>query len=254
MIYFISDAHLGCRALEHRRTKERKLVHFLDQIKDKAEAVYMLGDMFDFWFEYKQVVPRGFTRFLGKISELTDNGVEVHWFAGNHDMWMTGYLEQECGVVVHTSPCLLEIHGKEFYLAHGHTYDIAPDDWKTRLMFRCFHSKTMQRLARMVHPDLFVCFGLNWAKSSRMKHQCHGEEPYKGETEEHLVRFAKQYLSTHPNVNYFLFGHRHIELDLILSHECRLMIVGEWYSQYTYVCFDGENLTMNNYIEGETEV
>lgn len=254
MVYFISDAHLGCRAIEHGRTKERKLVRFLDQIKTKAEAVYMLGDMFDFWFEYRDVVPRGFTRFLGKVSELTDMGVEVHWFVGNHDMWMTDYLETECGVTVHREPCVVEIYGKEFYLAHGHDHDVAPDDWRTRLMLRVFECKGLWPLCRMIHPHWFINFGLNWAKHSRMKHKEHGEEPYRGEHDEHLVNFAKQYLATHPTVNFFLFGHRHIELDLMLSHECRLMILGEWYQQYTYARFDGESLVMGNYIEGETEL
>ena len=253
MVYFISDAHLGCRAIEHQRTHERRLVRFLDQIKDKAEAVYMLGDMFDFWFEYADVVPRGFTRFLGKVSELTDMGVEVHWFVGNHDMWTTDYLERECGVTVHREPCLLEIYGKEFYLAHGHTIDIAPSDWSTKFMMRMFRSKLMRRLASTIHPHLFMNFGLEWARHSRLKHIAQGgEAPFKGEADECLVVFAKHYLATHPTVNYFMFGHRHIELDLVLSHECRLMILGEWYSRFTYARFDGETLVMDNYIEGET--
>ena len=254
MVYFISDAHLGCRAIEHQRTQQRRLTRFLDQIKDKAEAVYMLGDMFDFWFEYRQVVPRGFTRFLGKVSELTDSGVEVHWFVGKHDMWMTDYLECECGVTIHREPCLVEIYGKEFYLSHGHHVDIAPGDWRTRLMFRMFESTFVRRMATLIHPDLFVDFGLNWARHSRMRHMAQGEEPYKGEHDERMVTFAKQYLATHPSVNYFLFGHRHIELDLMLTHECRLLILGEWYSHFTYVSFDGSTLVMNDYIEGETVV
>ena len=118
-IYFLSDAHLGSLAIEHRRTHERRLVRFLDSIKHKAAAVYLLGDMFDFWNEYKYVVPKGFTRFLGKISELTDMGVEVHFFTGNHDLWTYGYLEKECGVILHRKPITTEIYDKVFYLAHG---------------------------------------------------------------------------------------------------------------------------------------
>lgn len=254
MIYFISDAHLGCRAIDHKRTQERKIVRFLDKIKDKAEAVYMLGDMFDFWFEYEDVVPKGYTRFLGKICELTDNGVEVHFFVGNHDMWMGDYLKRECGVIVHTEPCLLEMYGYEFYLAHGHTMDIEPNDWKTKLMFRCFQSKGLQRMARMIHPHWFINFGLNWAKSSRLKHQKKGEPGFKGEENERLIVFAKKYLADHPGVNFFLFGHRHIELDMFLTHECRLLMIGEWYSKYTFVRFDGKEMFMGNYIEGETDV
>ena len=252
MIYFISDAHLGSRAIPHQRTQERRLVRFLDQIKDKAEAVYMLGDIFDFWFEYDDVVPRGYTRLLGKISELTDSGVDVHFFVGNHDMWMGDYLSRECGVTIHHESCLVEIHGKEFYLAHGHDQDIDPDDWKTRLMFRIFESKTCLKFAKMIHPHPFINFGLNWAKRNREKHDTEGEPTFLGEKDERLVVFAKQYLADHPGVNYFIFGHRHFELDMMLSHECRMMIIGEWFKKFTFVTFDGENLKMDNYIEGET--
>lgn len=111
-VYILSDAHLGSLAIEHGRTQERRLVRFLDEIKDKAAAIYLLGDMFDFWYEYKYVVPKGYTRFLGKLSELTDMGVEVHFFTGNHDIWMYGYLEEECGVIIHTKPTTVDIYGK----------------------------------------------------------------------------------------------------------------------------------------------
>ena len=115
-IYILSDAHLGSWAIDHARTQERRLVRFLDDIKEKAAAVYLLGDMFDFWYEYKYVVPKGYTRFLGKLSELTDMGVEVHFFTGNHDIWAYDYLEKECGVILHTKPETTEIYGKIFYL------------------------------------------------------------------------------------------------------------------------------------------
>ena len=118
-VYFLSDAHLGSRAIEHGRTQERRLVNFLDSIKHKAAAVYLLGDMFDFWYEFRLVVPKGYTRFLGKLSELTDMGVEVHFFTGNHDIWCGDYLTKECGVTIHREPVTTEIYGKEFYLAHG---------------------------------------------------------------------------------------------------------------------------------------
>ena len=250
--YFISDAHLGCRAFEHRRTQERRLVNFLDAIKDKAEAVFMLGDIFDFWFEYRDVVPKGYTRLLGKISELTDRGVEVHFFQGNHDMWCGDYLETECGVIMHRDACAMEICGKEFYLAHGHKLDKIDDDGKTRFMFKCFASHTLRKLARSIHPRWFIPFGYNWAKSSRMKHS--ETKPYEGEDKEGLVIYAKQYLQDHPLINYFMFGHRHIELDILLSKTCRMMILGNWYDRFTYAVFDGENMYMENYIEGETEL
>ena len=125
-VYFLSDAHLGSRAIEHGRTQERRLVNFLDSIKHKAAAVYLLGDMFDFWYEFRTVVPKGYTRFLGKLSELTDMGVEVHFFTGNHDIWCGDYLTKECGIIIHREPLTTEIYGKEFYLALA-------TDWAIRI-------------------------------------------------------------------------------------------------------------------------
>lgn len=252
--YFLADAHLGSRALQHDRTRERRLVHFLDAIKDKAEAVYMLGDMMDFWFEYKDVVPKGFTRFLGKLSELTDRGVEVHYFQGNHDMWCGDYLEKECGVIVHKRTLTTELCGKVFFLAHGHGLDYRERTWRLRFMHRCFRSHTLIRLARMIHPHWFINWGLNWSKSNRQQHMLEGEPTYLGSDKEGLVLFAKDYLQTHPDINYFLFGHRHIELDTQLTPSCRLTILGQWYSLFTYAVFDGERLYMENYVEGETKL
>ena len=247
-IYFIADAHLGSLALPHRRQQERRLVRFLDEIKDKAGAVYMLGDMFDFWFEYQTVVPKGYTRFLGKISELTDMGVEVHYFTGNHDIWCLDYLEKECGVMLHRNALTLEIGDQTFYLAHGD--GLGDRDWKFHLIRSVFHNKVCQWAFRLLHPAIGIPFGLNWAKQSRMKH---GQEPpYKGEAEEPLVIFAKQYLKSHPDVDYFIFGHRHIELDLALSRQTRVIILGDWISQCTYAVYDGEQLFLESYVEGES--
>lgn len=250
-IYFIADAHLGCLALQHRRTQERRLVRFLDGIKEKAEAVYMMGDMFDFWFEYKYVVPRGFTRLLGKISELTDAGIEVHFFVGNHDMWCGDYLEKECGCVVHHDCCTLELGDKVFFLGHGD--GLGDPDPKFRFLRKVFRNKMCQRLLSWVHPDLTFPVALNWAKNSRLKHGIEGgDPPYLGENDEYLVKFAKEYLQTHPNINYFIFGHRHIELHLQLTQDCQMAILGDWFGQFTFATFDGERLYVENYEEGET--
>jgi len=276
-IYFLSDAHLGSRAITHQRTQERRLVNFLDKIKDKAEAIYLLGDMFDFWFEYDNVVPKGFTRFLGKISELTDMGVEVHFFTGNHDQWAKDYLVKECGVILHKHECVCEIRGKIFFLAHGDGLDYRDKNWKTQFMFSCFKSHMLRKAVSYIHPDSFLNFGLNWAKHSRTKRKGgnvdeksdfdnatklvgydsdpgNGEDPYQGEDKEGLVLFAKDYLKSHPDINYFLFGHRHIELDLLLNSSSRLILLGEWMTLFTYAVFDGEHMFVDNFIEGETEL
>lgn len=251
-IYFISDAHLGSLAIEHGRTQERRLVRFLDDIKHKASAVYMLGDMFDFWFEYRHAVPKGYTRFLGKLSELTDMGVEVHYFTGNHDIWMYGYLEQECGVTIHTKPTTTEIYGKLFYLAHGD--GLGDNDRKFMLIRSVFHNKTCQRLFSMLHPRWGIGFGLEWAKHSRLKRKDGKEPPYMGEDKEELVLYTKEYMKTHSDIDFFIYGHRHIELDLMLSRKTRMMILGDWITQFTYAVFDGEHLFMEDYVEGETKL
>jgi UDP-2,3-diacylglucosamine hydrolase len=250
-IYFISDAHLGSRGIPHRRQQERRLVRFLDEIKDKASAVYMLGDMFDFWFEYKEVVPRGYTRFLGKVSELTDAGVEVHFFVGNHDIWCTDYLVKECGVVLHHEPATIELGDKVFYMAHGD--GLGDPDPKFRFLRAVFRNRLCRCLFAALHPRWGLNFGLSWACHSRMKHEREGgEPPYLGEDKEPLVCFAKQYLSAHPTVNFFMFGHRHIELDLMIRRETRVLILGDWINKFTYAVYDGEHMFLENYMEGES--
>ena len=250
-VYFLSDAHLGSLALDHRRTQERRLVRFLDSIKEKAAAVYLLGDMFDFWDEYKYVVPKGYTRFLGKLSELTDRGVEVHFFTGNHDLWTYGYLEQECGVIVHRKPETTEIYGKVFFLAHGD--ELGDPDNRFKLLRRLFHNRTCQRLLNAIHPRWGMALGLNWAKHSRLKRPNGKEPPYMGEDREFLVLFTKEYMKTHRNIDYFIYGHRHIELDITLERKARVMILGDWIWQFTYVVFDGEHIFMEQYEEGVTQ-
>ncbi|MEG1837732.1 MAG: UDP-2,3-diacylglucosamine diphosphatase [Bacteroidaceae bacterium] len=250
-VYFLSDAHLGSRAIEHGRTQERRLVNFLDSIKEEASAIYLLGDMFDFWYEFKTVVPRGYTRFLGKLSELTDRGIEVHFFIGNHDIWCSDYLSKECGLILHREPLTTEIYGKEFYLAHGD--GLGDPDKSFKFMRSMFHSETMQTLFAMLHPRWSMELGLNWAKQSRLKRE-NGKEPdYMGEDKEYLVLYTKEYLQTHPDINFFIYGHRHIMLDLMLNRTTRMLILGDWINFFSYAVFDGVNLTLENFVEGETK-
>lgn len=250
-VYFLSDAHLGSRAIPHGRTQERRLVNFLDQIKNDASAIYLLGDMFDFWYEFKTVVPKGFTRFLGKLSELTDAGVEIHFFTGNHDIWCGDYLEKECGVILHRMPLTCEIEGKLFYLAHGD--GLGDPDKKFKVLRTMFHSHTLQRLFSCLHPRWSVDFGLAWAKHSRLKREDGKEPDYMGEDKEHLVLYSKEYLKNHPDINFFIYGHRHIELDLMLSRSTRMLILGDWITSFTYAVFDGEHMFLENYVEGDTK-
>lgn len=249
-VYFLSDAHLGSRAISHRRMQERRLVNFLDSIKHKANSVFLLGDMFDFWFEYRTVVPRGYTRLLGKISELTDHGVEVHYFTGNHDLWMNNYLQRECGVIMHRTSSVVEIYGELFYLAHGDGLDTR--DRKFMLLRSIFHNRTCQRLFAALHPRWGMGFGLAWARHSRLKRVDGQEPPYQGPDREPLVVFARQYLKTHPQINHFIFGHRHIEVRERLTDTAEVVILGDWISQFTYARYDGRELAIENYLEGES--
>lgn len=250
-IYFLADAHLGSLAIPHQRTQERRLVRFLDSIKHKASAIYLLGDMFDFWNEYKYVVPKGYTRFLGKISELTDMGVEVHYFTGNHDIWTYGYLEKECGVILHTQPETVEIYDKIFFLAHGD--GLGDPDAKYKFLRKMFHNRTCQKLLNFVHPWWGMQLGLNWAKHSRLKRADGKEAPFMGEDKEYLILFTKEYMKTHSNIDYFIFGHRHIELEMKMSRKTELVILGDWIWQFTYAVFDGEHMFIQQYIEGESK-
>lgn len=250
-IYFISDAHLGSLAIEHGRMQERRLVRFLDSIKNRAAAVYLLGDMFDFWYEWRYAVPKGYTRFLGKLSELTDMGVEVHYFTGNHDIWMYGYLTEECGVILHREPATVEIYDKLFFVAHGD--GLGDPNKKFQMLRSIFHNRLCQRLFSTLHPRWSMWFGLMWAKHSRMKRLDGKEPPYQGENKEHLILFTKKYMKTHANVDFYIYGHRHIELDIMLSRKVRLIILGDWINQFTYAVFDGEHLLLSEYEEGVSE-
>ena len=246
--FFISDAHLGSLATQNPREQEKHLCLFLDEIKPQAESLYMLGDIFDFWFEYKNAVPKGYTRLLGKLSELTDAGIAVHFYTGNHDIWCKDYLTKECGVTMHYEPEVVEIEGKTFFLAHG---DGLGDRSKSfKLLRGIFHNPFCQWMFRWLHPDLGLSFGLNWTKNSRIKHMQGGTEadpPYMGENNEPLVLFAKQYIKEKPETDYLIFGHRHIELDLMLTRQNRLLILGDWITQFTYAEFSNGELTLKNF-------
>lgn len=228
------------------------MVNFLDSIKERAAAVYLLGDMFDYWYEFKLVVPKGFTRFLGKISELTDRGVEVHFFTGNHDTWCGDYLEKECGVVVHRHAHTVELYDKVFFLAHGDECYVR-SDFKYRLLRGMLHNRVLQVLFSSIHPRWSVELGLSWAKHSMMQHKTlKPVPPFRGEDQEPLVIFAKRYLATHPSINCFIFGHRHAEFDIPLGDHSRLISLGDWTSLFSYVVYDGEHLFLERFVEGES--
>jgi UDP-2,3-diacylglucosamine hydrolase len=240
--YFASDLHLGAGAIADKRAHEQRFVAWLDSIKVDATHLFLLGDVFDFWYEYKRVVPKGYLRFLGKLAELSDSGIEIHFFTGNHDVWVFDYFTEELGIVVHQQPITLKLGAKTFYLAHGD--GLGDPSFGFRFIRGMFHNKILQWLfAKFIHPNLALRFGLWWSKHSRLSKE---EPSYKGEQDEHLVRYAKDFSEKHPDIDFFVFGHRHIILDLQLKNSSRVVILGDWFREFSYGEFDGEEFFLNN--------
>jgi len=211
-------------------------------VRHDAQAIYLLGDIFDYWYEYRYVVPKGFTRLLGKLSELTDAGVEIHFFIGNHDIWLTDYLSVECGLILHFEPLLTDIGGKRFFLAHGD--GLGDDSRSFHLLRRIFHSRFLRRCFSAVHPRWTIPLAHAWSNSSR---ENGGMQPYLGEDREYLIRFAKKKLSALPDINYFVFGHRHILLDLPIAEQSRVIMLGDWITFFSYAVFDGERVELKTF-------
>lgn len=241
-IYFISDVHLGAPALKNNRERELLFAKWLDEIKDDVEELYLMGDIFDFWYEYKKVVPRGFTRILGRIAYLTDKGIPVHYFPGNHDLWMFDYLHEELGVVVHHEEIVKEIKGKLFFLAHGDGLD-ADDKGYIRLK-KIFTNKTAQWLFSRLHPNFAFYIAHRWSESSRLsKPSCGSEFLVKNEG---LYKFAGNFLQN-KHVDYFIMGHRHQMVNEKINDKSSFVLLGDWINFYSYGIFDGEKFELKNY-------
>lgn len=248
-IYFISDLHLGLYPADKSAVRERILVNWLDSIKDNISELYLLGDIFDFWHEYKHVVPRGFTRFLGKIAELADRGVRLHYFTGNHDIWVYNYLPAEIGLTIYRHPVIREIKGKKFYIGHGD--GIGPSEKGYKLMKWGFTNKFLQWIFARIHPNASMAFGKRWSKSSRYAKGIVAD-PYRGDTEEIQVIYARKILQQE-HFDYFVFGHRHIPFDVHLGAS-RVINLGDWISHFTFAVWNGEELELHSIMpekEGE---
>ncbi len=211
MIYFVSDVHLGGGAPAQARAIERRFTAWLDAVGRDAEALLLVGDIFDFWFEYREVVPKGFVRVLGRLADLTDRGVRVVFFTGNHDMWVGDYLSRECGVEIHTEPCEMELGGRRIFVAHGDNMNIGGEH-ALRFMNTVFRSRTLRWLfSWLVHPDWAVRFGHWWSASSRRRHE--RSDGFDASLTKPLTDYARDYARTH-RVDCFVFGHMHYALDL----------------------------------------
>lgn len=241
--YFISDLHLGANYLDNPIEYERRVVRWLHTIKSDAKALYLMGDVLDYWYEYRYVVPRGFTRFFGAIAELADSGVEVTWFIGNHDIWIFDYLPNELGIKVVDGCETRVIDGKRFFLAHGDGLGNLRSSF--RLMRSLFRNKFCQRLFASIHPRWTVKFAHKWSSSSR---KAGGYQPiFEGENNEPFISFARNYLSDNQHIDYFVLGHRHIMLDHKINDNSRLIILGDWIRHFSYAKFDGDELYLLKY-------
>jgi UDP-2,3-diacylglucosamine hydrolase len=242
-IYFASDVHLGLPDFETSLQREKLFVKWLDEIKDDAKEIILLGDIFDFWFEYKRAIPKGFSRFLGKLCEITDSGIPVHFFIGNHDMWIFDYLPKETGIILHKGPITKEYDGKKFYLAHGD--GLGPGDRSYKLLKRIFASKLSQWLFARFHPNMGIWIANSWSSHSRYSRET---RPFEGEDKEWLIIYSKDLLKQE-HFDYLVYGHRHFPLDLKLNESSRYINLGDWLSHFTYAVFDGNDMFLKKYTD-----
>ena len=242
-IYFASDFHLGVPTYEASLAREKKVVAWLDKVKHDAAEIHLVGDLFDFWFEYKYTVPKGFIRLLGKIAEITDSGTPVHLHTGNHDMWMFGYLPKEIGVIIHTEPIERTYSGKTFFIGHGD--GLGPDDHSYKFIKKVFANKFCQWLFARLHPNL--AFGVaNYFSSKSRIATGNSDSIYLGDEKEWLVSFCKEKLQE-KHFDYFIFGHRHLPIEVNLPQQSKYINLGEWINYYSYAEFDGVNLYLKEF-------
>jgi len=238
-IYFASDFHLGTGTYASSRDREDRLVRWLDFIKADAAEVFLMGDVFDFWFEYKTVVPKGYIRFLGKLAELADSGIKLWFFRGNHDMWMFDYFERELGATIISNELEIERSGKKFYLHHGD--GLGPGDTFYKFLKGFFRSRLCQWLFARIHPNLGVGVANYWSAHSRITND--KKDDTKPGQQEWLVVFCRELLQTH-FYDYLVFGHRHLPLDIQLNDKSRYINLGEWVNASSYAVFDGEKVSL----------
>jgi UDP-2,3-diacylglucosamine hydrolase len=246
-VYFASDFHLGVPDYESSLVREKLLVDFLTQCSADCSELFLMGDVFDFWFEYRTVVPKGYVRLLGKLAEMADQGIKIHLFTGNHDIWAFSYLQDEIGVEIHRHPKIMTFNGKTFYLAHGD--GLGPGDKGYKFLKKVFSNRFNQWLFSWLHPDIGARLALYFSRKSRLASIVKDK---KRETspdirEEMLYKFCTGFLSERKDIDYFIFGHRHLPTDISLNSRTRMVILGDWLTNFTYACFDGENLDLKYY-------
>ena len=247
-VYFASDLHLGLPTRKESLPREKMFIKWLDRIKSDASELYLLGDIFDFWFEYHRVVPKGYNRFIGKIAEFTDAGIPVYFFTGNHDVWMFSYFQEELGVEVHRKPLIKEIHGKKFVLAHGD--GLGKGDIGYKLLKSIFTSPTLQWLFARLHPNFSLWFGNQWSVSSRYSKEITHEFKYDDEL---ITKFTRSELENN-YYDFFIFGHWHSPIIYSLTDKTNLVILGDWIVNNTYSVWDGETFKLMRFDENGEDI
>ena len=236
---------MGAPAVKDKRRHESIFVEWLDKIKADADEIYLLGDIFDYWYEYSSVVPRGFARFLGKLCELTDSGIKVHIFTGNHDVWMFSYLQTECGAEVHTTLYEFDSCGKHFLVGHGD--GLGKDERGYRLMKSIFESKVAQFFYSLLHPTFATWFAKSLSRRSRKRNNKNTKmHSYLGDDKEYQVIYAKERLAKGDKIDYFIFGHRHIVKDCQVG-ESKVLMIGDWMWNFSYAVFDGNETVIKRW-------
>lgn len=247
-IYFLSDFHLGAPDAVSSLLREKKIITFLDEIKADAGVIFIVGDLFDFWYEYKQVVPKGYTRILGKLAEITDAGIPIHFFVGNHDMWMKDYFQKELNISVYFEPTAFEFYGKKFLIGHGD--GLGPGDHGYKFIKKIFRNNFCQWMFGVLPPNVGMGIANYFSKKSRAQ-TGQTDEVFLGEDKEWLIIYCKEILQQQ-QYDYFIFGHRHLPIDFKLSdpgsyRESRYINLGDWITYFSYAVFDGEELLLKYY-------
>ncbi len=248
--YFISDLHLGAAYLDRPIDRERAIVGFLRSIAADAARIYLVGDILDYWFEYRTVVPRGYVRFFGALAEIADSGVEITWLIGNHDIWMFDYLRDQIGIKVVDGAVTTDIDGRRFFICHGDGLGkLAPSFRFIRSMFR---NRFCQKIYAAIHPRWTVGFAHWWSASNRDYDRA-PRPVFSGAMKDGVEAWAESYVSEHPEVDFIILGHHHVMVDEAVGPKARLVILGDWIYNYSYAEFDGEKLELKQYATALSE-
>jgi UDP-2,3-diacylglucosamine hydrolase len=242
-IYFLSDFHLGAPNHAVSLEREKKIIRFLESIEATAKEIFIVGDMFDFWYEYRHVVPKGHVRLLGKLAQLTDSGILIHFFVGNHDMWMKNYLQQELNIPVYFEPKEFVFANKNFLIGHGD--GLGPGDKGYKFMKKIFRNPICQWLFGMLPPAIGIGMANYFSRKSREAVTEH-EHVFLGEENEWLITYCKEVLAK-KHYDYFVFGHRHLPIDFNVGTNSRYINLGDWVRHFTYAVFDGETISLKTF-------